>query len=149
MTEPRVPHLRTRHPLAPGPVALVAAGGAIGALARYGVTRALPGAPGSFPATTFAVNVGGAFLLAVLLEVLVRKGAPEHWLRLFAGVGVLGAFTTFSTFATETALLWRGGRHTTAVLYATSSAVAGVVAVFAGLAVAGWRRTPVPAEDES
>jgi len=137
------------HPLSPRALLLVAAGGAVGALARYGLSRAFPVAAGTFPTTTFAINVTGAFVLACLLETLLRRGAPEHWLRLLVGVGVLGAFTTFSTMATEIALLWQGGDRGTAIVYAAASTTSGVAAVFAGLLLAGFRAPPVPAEDES
>jgi CrcB protein len=63
---------------------------------------------------------------------------------------VLGAFTTFSTFATELALLWRDHERATAIAYAVASVVAGVVAVAVGLLVTGWSRaTPMPDEGES
>ena len=131
-------------------LALVAVGGALGALARYGLLRAFPVGAGTFPTTTFVINVVGAFVLTVLLEWLVRRGTPEHWLRVFVGIGVLGAFTTFSTFATELALLWRDHERATAIAYAVASVVAGVLAVFVGLLVTGWRRaTPLPDEGES
>lgn len=137
------------HPLSPRALLVVAVGGALGALGRYGIAEAFPVASGTFPTTTFLVNVGGAFALAFLLEVLQRRGAPEHWLRLLVGVGVLGAFTTFSAMATEIALLWRGGDGDIAVVYAATSVVAGVAAVFAGLVLAGFRAPPVPEEDEA
>jgi CrcB protein len=96
------------------------------------------------------MNVSGAFVLTVLLEWLVRRGTLDHWLRIFIGVGVLGAFTTFSTFATELALLWRDHERATAALYAVASVVAGVLAVLLGLTVTGWRREiPLPDEGES
>jgi CrcB protein len=129
---------------------LVALGGAVGALARYGLSRAFPVGAGTFPTTTFLINVSGAFILTVLLEWLVRRGTPEHWLRLLIGVGVLGAFTTFSTFATELAQLWRDHERTMAVAYAVASVAAGVLAVVLGLLVTGWRRAaPLPDEGES
>ncbi len=129
---------------------LVAVGGTLGALGRYGLIRAFPVGAGTFPTTTFVINVSGAFVLTVLLEGLARRGTPEHWLRLLIGVGVLGAFTTFSTFAAELALLWRDHERTTAVEYAVASVVAGVLAVGLGLVVTGWRRaTPLPDEGES
>ena len=131
-------------------LALVAVGGTVGALARYGLTRAFPVGGGTFPTTTFVINVSGAFVLTVLLEWLVRRGTPEHWLRLLIGVGVLGAFTTFSTFATELALLWRDHERATAIEYAGASVVAGVLAVVLGLVISGWRRAiPLPDEGES
>ena len=137
------------HPLSPRALLIVGAGGAIGALARYGLVRAFPVAPATFPTTTFVINVSGAFVLAFLLESLQRRNASDHWLRLLVGVGVLGAFTTFSTMATELALLWRGGDAGIALAYAAASVAAGVAAVFAGLVLAGWRAAPVPDEDES
>ena len=139
----------TAHPLSPRALVVVGAGGAIGALARYGLGRAFPVAAGTFPTTTFAINVAGAFVLAFLLETLLRRRTPDHWLRLLVGVGVLGAFTTFSTMATELALLWRDGDRALAGAYAGASLVAGVVAVLAGLTLAGFRHGPVPDEDES
>lgn len=137
------------HPLSPRALLLVAAGGAVGALARHGLARAFPVGGGTFPTTTFAINMTGAFVLAFLLETLLRRGAAEHWLRLLVGVGVLGAFTTFSTMATELALLWRDGDGGIAAAYAAASVVVGVAAVLAGLVLAGFRTPPVPAEDES
>lgn len=129
---------------------LVAVGGIVGALARYGLLRAFPVGAGTFPTTTLVVNITGAFVLTVLLELLVRWGTPDHWLRLLLGVGVLGAFTTMSTFATELALLWRDHERATAIEYALASVVGGALAVLLGLVVSGWRpTTPLPDEGES
>lgn len=130
-------------------LALIAAGGAIGALGRYGLTRAFPVAPGTFPTTTLAINVAGAGALAFLLETLARRGAPDHWVRLAIGVGLLGAFTTFSTLAAEVALLWRDGHAALAVGYSVASIVGGAIAVGAGLAAAGYRAPPLPSEGEA
>jgi len=136
-------------PLSPPALLLVGAGGAVGTLGRYGLGRAFPVAPGTFPTTTFVINVSGAFVLALVLESLHRRATPDHWIRLVVGVGVLGAFTTFSTMASELALLWRDGDAGIALAYAVASVVAGVVAVVAGLAVAGFRGGTAPAEGES
>jgi CrcB protein len=132
-------------------LSLVAAGGALGVLARYGIGEAAPVEPGRFPLTTFALNVGGAFVLGVVLEWLTRHHDLEHWVRFVVGVGVLGAFTTFSTFMVETVQLVRDGHTTIALGYAAASVAVGVAATFAGLWVAGWRgaRMPIPPEGES
>ena len=128
---------------------LVGAGGAVGALGRYATSQAFPVSPGHFPFTTFAINVTGAFALGGLLEWLVRHRSIDHWARFFVGIGVLGAFTTFSTFATETVVLARDGHAAIAVLYAAGSVAAGLVAALLGLIAAGWRVPPVPPEGES
>ncbi|MEX2256525.1 MAG: fluoride efflux transporter CrcB [Acidimicrobiia bacterium] len=133
----------------PGDLALIAAGGAVGSLARYGLGEAFPIEPHHFPATTFAINVTGAFLLGVLLEALTRRRTPEHWLRFLLGVGVLGAFTTFSSFMVEIVELARDGHGALAAGYTIASVLAGLVAVLAGLVAAGWRSPPLPAEGES
>jgi CrcB protein len=133
----------------PSPLALIGLGGALGAAARYEFTLALPVHSGHFPFTTFAINISGAFLLGALLEWLVRHRDETHWARWLVGVGLLGAFTTFSTMAVELTLLARDGHALTAIVYATASLAAGVAAVILGLVVAGWRRPPVPAEGES
>ena len=80
----------------------VAAGGALGAAARYGLAQAWPTAPHGVPVTTFAINVGGCLAIGLLL------GVPRGPLaRAFLGTGVLGGFTTFSTYAVENVDLWR------------------------------------------
>jgi fluoride exporter len=130
-------------------VILVAFGGALGAGARYELLQTFPVHPGRFPLTTGSINVGGAFLLGFLLEWLTRHRSLDHWARWLVGVGGLGAFTTFSAFAVELALLGRDGHGLLAFAYAAVSLVAGVAAVFLGLVAAGWRRAPVPSEGES
>lgn len=110
----------------------VAAGGAAGCVARYGLTTVVPTPLGS----TLLVNLVGAFALGLLLEGLAR-GGDRPLLRLGAGTGFLGAFTTYSTFAVEIDLLARDGAAVLAVGYAAVSLVGGVLAVFAGVALAG------------
>jgi fluoride exporter len=114
------------------PWTAVAAGGAAGCLARYGVLTAVP-----LPlAGTLLVNLTGALALGLLLESLARRG-DRPLLRLAAGTGFLGAFTTYSTFAVEVDLLLRDGAAATAFGYAAASLVGGVLAVLAGVGLAG------------
>jgi fluoride exporter len=139
-----------RTPAGARELAVIAVGGAAGASARYAIARAEPVRAGSFPVTTFAINVAGAFVLAVLLESLARSGRDTWWIRPFAAVGILGGFTTFSTMCAEAVLLGRGGHVALAALYLGASAGAGVVVVAAGLRAAGLpRRTVPPTEGES
>lgn len=117
-------------------VALVAVGGAIGTLVRDGANQGLAVGAGALPVATLAVNVAGAGLLGVLVTVLADRG-PSSWLRLLLATGVLGAFTTFSTFATELVVLAQGGRAALALVYAAVTLVAGVAAAAAGVRLGG------------
>lgn len=114
---------------------LVAGGGALGAALRYGVTLAFarPGVA-AFPWHTFGVNAAGSFLLGLLMAVLPAGEVGERW-RLFLGVGVLGGFTTFSTFSLETVALVHDGATTTALAYAAGSVAAALVGAALGYAV--------------
>lgn len=112
---------------------LVAAGGAIGTAARYGLNRPFPVGAGEFPVATLAANVAGAALLGLLLAVLASRRQPSRRLRLLLATGTLGAFTTFSTFATEVALLARDGRGGLALAYAATTLAAGAAAAAAGV----------------
>jgi fluoride exporter len=119
----------------PGDLGLVAIGGAAGALARVGLAAAFPVQPGRLPWTTLAENVAGAFLLALLLTVLTERAGTHPRLRLLLCTGMLGAFTTYSTLATESTERLLGGQVALAAGYASSSLVLGVLAAAAGLRV--------------
>lgn len=109
-------------------IALVAAGGALGALLRFGVSTVMPRI--DFPWHTLLVNIVGAFILgAVFLD-----HGMEHNVRLFVAVGFLGAFTTMSTFSVETIELWRESHVGLAVVNMAANGVGGPLA-----ALAGWR----------
>jgi CrcB protein len=117
-------------------LAAVAAGGFLGALARYELGLAWPTAAGQFPGTTFAINVSGAFLLGLVLTLLLERFGPTRYVRPFFCVGVLGAWTTMSTFAVEGDLLVKDGHAATALLYVLATVVVGVAATWVGVAVA-------------
>jgi fluoride exporter len=112
---------------------LAALGGALGALARWGVATALPSSAGAWPWATLLVNLTGCLLIGVLLAVLLARFPGSPWLRPFLATGVLGGYTTFSTFAVETVALLDAGRPATAAGYVAASVGGGVLAVVAGL----------------
>lgn len=117
------------------PYVVVAVGGALGALARYGVQLGLPHSPGAWPWATVAVNLTGCLLIGLLLAVLLAR-APDHpWLRPFLATGVLGGYTTFSTFSVDAVQLVEAGRWPMAVAYLLVSVVGGLAAVVLGLGV--------------
>ena len=114
---------------------IVAAGGALGAMARYGLGRMLPAA--GWPWPTLIANVAGGLLMGLLAGWLAfRAGAHGETVRLFAAVGLLGGFTTFSAFSLETALMIERRDFATAGLYGAASVVLSVAALFAGLTIA-------------
>jgi fluoride exporter len=123
--------------------AAVAVGGALGALARWAVGLALPASPGAFPLGTFLINVVGCLLMGVLVVHVSEVREAHPLVRPFLGVGVLGGFTTFSTFATDGTALLDGGHLAVGGLYLAGTAVASVGAAALGLAVA--RRLARPA----
>lgn len=136
----RAPHLR---PLAIG---LVVLGGMVGVGAREGLALAFPVHELTGVHWVIAIiNIGGAFLLGFLLEALARWGSDtgrRQLFRLFAGTGVLGGFTTYSALATDTASLTGDGFVGSAVAYAVTSLILGVLA--AGVGTILGARCPLP-----
>jgi CrcB protein len=123
-------------------VVAVAAGGVLGALARYGLTVAYPHPRDGFPWATFDINVSGCLLIGVLV-VLVTEGFTAHPLtRPFLGTGVLGGYTTFSTAMVDTQHLWSAGAAGTGLAYLFGTLVAALGAAWLGvLAARFWLRT--------
>ncbi|MGX5359629.1 fluoride efflux transporter FluC [Kocuria sp. KH4] len=133
---PRLPHRRLL------PVLAVGLGGALGTGARHGVAAALPAVSG-WPVATLAVNLLGAFLLGMLLEGLLLRGAetPRRLLlRLGAGTGFLGGFTTFSALALEVQRMLSAGSPGPALAYAGVSLAGGFTACLAGVLLAARGR---------
>lgn len=106
----------------------VAVGGVLGSEARYLLGVAFAPVPGSWPWTTFWINVTGCLLIGVLYTVLTEPARPHPLLRPLLGVGVLGGYTTFSTWSVETVGLVDAGRPGLALTYALVSPVAAVLA---------------------
>jgi fluoride exporter len=128
-------------------LAAIAAGGALGAPARYEVAQIIHVAKDTFPWATFGTNVSGSFALGFLLILLIERFPPTRYLRPFFAAGFLGAFTTFSTFAVETDLLIKDGHAGLGIAYALSSLAAGFAAVWVGMLCA--RAVPVRIEHGS
>lgn len=121
-------------------LAVVFTGGAVGTAVRYVIEEQLPHSPSQWPTATFGINIAGAFVLGLLLESLVRGGPDagvRRRLRLLLGTGFCGAFTTYSTFALETVEGIRGGFTGLAMTYAVVSVILGILAAWAGIALAG------------
>ncbi|MFD2080680.1 CrcB protein [Actinopolymorpha cephalotaxi] len=128
-THTRTTHTRTGHP---GTTAVIAAGGALGALARYGLTVAVPDGSGAFPWGTLLVNVIGCALIGVLMTLLLEVWVAHRLWRPFLGIGILGGFTTFSTYAVQTRALLAAGQTATGLLYLFGTVAAALVAVWFG-----------------
>lgn len=111
----------------------VALGGALGASARYGLDRVIEQRTSSlFPWSTFTINVTGCFVIGLLTASLVERQHLPAWIRVGLVVGVVGGYTTFSTFAQETFELGEVHHVAVAFAYVAASVVLGLAAVYAG-----------------
>lgn len=114
---------------------VISVGGVIGALARYGISLLLPTVPGRFPWGTFTINVVGCVLIGVLMVLVTEVYTGRPLLRPFVGVGILGGFTTFSTYANEIRGLLRPGALPVAFAYLAGTLVCALLGVVAGMAL--------------
>ncbi|HET7305467.1 MAG TPA: CrcB family protein [Segeticoccus sp.] len=121
-------------------VAVVALGGAVGAVTRHLVEVAWPSAPGGFPAAVLAINVVGSALIGVLMVAVTDVFSPHPLVRPFLGTGVLGGFTTFSTYAVDVHTLTATGETGLAagLGYLVATPVVALLAVW--LAASATRR---------
>ncbi|MCW3157241.1 FluC/FEX family fluoride channel [Micropruina sonneratiae] len=123
-----------------GRSAVVLVGGTIGTAFRAALEAAFPAQPGGWPWATFLINLSGAFLLGLLLETLSRRGPDvgvRQYLRLGVGTGVMGGYTTYSTFAVETVRLLEHGAVLAALGYAVASVLLGLAGALGGMLLAG------------
>ena len=124
------------HPFAPlagqgRALGVVALGGVLGASARYGIGLLLPHTPGTFPVGTLLINVVGGFLIGVLIDAV----SARPLLRPFAITGILGGFTTFSTYALDVQQAVTASAPAIGLLYLAATLVGALLAVWAGTAL--------------
>lgn len=132
-------------------LAVVAAGGALGSLARWGLAAALPAGPSGIPAAIWIANTTGALVLGALMILVTEVWPPRRYLRPFWGVGVLGGYTTFSTYVLDIHALLRAGSAPAAGVYLAGTLVTGLAAAWLGIAGArglvAARRTRIHPEE--
>lgn len=115
---------------------IVFLGGGLGAALRHGINLASARAFGTgFPYGTFLVNVSGSLIMGLAAAYFAFKGdASQHW-RLFLTTGILGGYTTFSTFSLDAALLYERGEIGPAAIYVLASVALSIAGLFAGFAL--------------
>jgi CrcB protein len=111
----------------------ISAGGVLGALARYGVAEAIPPGAGAFPWSTLLVNATGSLLIGVLMVVVLDLTSQHRLVRPFLGAGVLGGYTTYSTFAVDAQRLVLAHEPLLALGYVAATVVTCTAAVWAGM----------------
>ncbi|MGZ4609303.1 MAG: fluoride efflux transporter CrcB [Actinomycetes bacterium] len=115
---------------------VIAAGGALGSLLRWALGQALVATHGDFPWATFIENLSGGFALGLLMVFVLEVWPPSRYLRPFLGVGVLGGYTTFSTYMLDTRGLIAADQSPLAAIYLFGTLAAGLAAVWAGIFLA-------------
>ncbi len=115
---------------------VIALGGAAGTLSRVELTRLIPPTVNGFPWPTFAANLIGAFVLGLVIVLVLDRLPPSRYVRPLIGTGFCGGLTTFSTLVLEIDLLVKAGRLPLALGYLAATLVAGMAAVWAGMALA-------------
>ncbi|NKZ09075.1 fluoride efflux transporter FluC [Actinomadura latina] len=111
----------------------ISAGGVLGALARYGLSSAFPYGPGEFPWPVFWINVSGCLLIGALMVLITEVRRAHRLVRPFLGVGVLGGFTTFSTYTVDVQRAVAHGAPRIGLAYLALTLAAALAAVLAGV----------------
>lgn len=114
-------------------VLLIGVGGFIGSALRYMISLLVQSKVlTTFPFGTFAVNILGCFLIGAVYALSERGNLGAEW-RLFLATGILGGFTTFSSFSNETVSMLRDAQYGPALLYVGASVILGLLATFSGI----------------
>jgi len=117
-------------------IVAIAAGGAIGAVLRHGANVSAVKLMGhGFPYGTLAVNVIGSFVMGLLIVTFAHYWQPSETMRVFLVTGLLGAFTTFSTFSLDFVTLWERQAYLHSALYLSGSVILSIAALFAAMAL--------------
>lgn len=114
---------------------VIAAGGALGSLGRWALAQAFPHGRRGIPAATWTANLVGSFVLGGLLVLVTEVWPPRRYVRPFLGVGVLGGFTTFSTYMLDAHTLVDAGAAGRAAAYVLGTLVTGLFACWGGIAL--------------
>ena len=114
-------------------ILVIALGGAIGSVARYLIANSVDLTPGKFPFLTLSINAFGSFMMGVAFVLLVEKSLFSNEIRDFVIIGLLSAFTTFSTFAFEVYFLFQNQNIMLALLYIILSVVLCCLLLFLGI----------------
>jgi fluoride exporter len=117
---------------------VISVGGGIGALLRYGIGVWWPPQPRHVPWSTLVINVVGCFAIGILMVLITEVWVAHRLLRPFLGIGLLGGFTTFSTYSLEVRRLLGSGATVEAVGYSGGTVIATLVAVVLGMGLARW-----------
>jgi fluoride exporter len=148
MSQPAAPVDADPHPTAPAKwklpshralvLLVISAGGVLGALGRYAISAAWPHPPGGFPWSTWAVNVSGCWLIGVVMVLATDVFPRQPLLRPFLCVGVLGGYTTFSTYIADIGQAATTGAAGIALAYLAATLVAAMLTVWAGATTTQW-----------
>nr|WP_157536820.1 fluoride efflux transporter CrcB [Kitasatospora mediocidica] len=126
-------------------LAVIAVGGALGASARYGTGLLWPTAPGAFPWATLVINTAGCAVIGVFMVLITEVWSAHRLLRPFFGTGVLGGFTTFSTYAVDIHRLVEGKHAATGLAYLALTLLAALLAVWTAATLTrraiSWRQS--------
>ncbi|MEO5834900.1 MAG: fluoride efflux transporter CrcB [Nakamurella sp.] len=133
---PTDPGVDASRPPLPSVLAVVAVGGVVGALARYRLDLSWPVPPAGFPWSTVVVNVSGCLLIGIALIVIVERMRTPPLVRPFLVTGVLGGYTTFSTYAVDLHRLLRTGHPGIAVGYLAATLFGALAATAVGVQLA-------------
>jgi CrcB protein len=133
-------------------LAVISVGGVIGALARYGLIVAYPEPDAAFVWPVFWINVTGCLLIGIVIVLATEIRSVHRLVRPFLATGVLGGFTTFSTYITGMQRELSAGAPRTALLYGAATVLCALTAAWCGIAattsVVGWTRAALPMDPD-